>query len=193
METIRLQFQAKNNLILKEMERLGMSRKEFASYLGICCSTLSSLITMNFIKKNGKCLFSEERIKRISALIGHPPEVLFPNWAVYMARQFNTSHLELNDNTSKLFFTKGEVSNKAVRLLNNDDLKADINRTLTTILPKEAEIIKYWYGLDGYKKLTFDEIGQKMNLTRERTRQLKERGVRRLKHTMRSGILKQYI
>lgn len=79
------------------------------------------------------------------------------------------------------------------RDLINDSLRKEIERALNTLTPREADIIKLYFGLNGYHQHTLEEIGDEFNLTRERVRQIKERAIRRLKHTSRSKLLKTYL
>ena len=74
-----------------------------------------------------------------------------------------------------------------------ESLKTEINRAISTLSPKEGDIIKMFFGLEGYPPMTWDEIGEKFDLTRERVRQIKEKAIRRLKHTSRSQILQSYL
>jgi RNA polymerase primary sigma factor len=74
----------------------------------------------------------------------------------------------------------------------NDSLRREIERALTTLTMREAEVLRSFFGLDGKAAMTLEEIGEKFDLTRERVRQIKEKGIRRLKHTSRSKILKTY-
>lgn len=74
-----------------------------------------------------------------------------------------------------------------------DSLRKEINRILNTLSIREADIVKMYYGLDGYYQHSLDEIGEKFELTRERVRQIKEKALRRLKHTSKSKILKSYL
>ena len=74
-----------------------------------------------------------------------------------------------------------------------ESLKTEINRAISTLSPKEGDIIKMFFGLEGYPPMTLDEIGEKFDLTRERVRQIKEKAIRRLKHTSRSQILQSYL
>lgn len=64
---------------------------------------------------------------------------------------------------------------------------------MSTLSNREAEIIRMYYGLDGYHQHSLDEIGEKFELTRERVRQIKEKALRRLKHTSKSKLLKSYL
>ena len=74
-----------------------------------------------------------------------------------------------------------------------DSLRQEIERAISTLTPREADIIQCFYGLNGKYPLTLEEIGEKFSLTRERVRQIKEKAIRRLKNTSRSKILKSYL
>jgi RNA polymerase primary sigma factor len=77
--------------------------------------------------------------------------------------------------------------------LNNDSLKIEIEDVLKTLSEKEAKVIKLYYGLEGERPLTLEEIGEVFNLTRERVRQIKKKAIRRLRHTSRSQYLRKYL
>jgi RNA polymerase primary sigma factor len=74
-----------------------------------------------------------------------------------------------------------------------DSLKLEINRALDTLSNKEGDVIKLYYGLGGEMPMSLDEIGVTFDLSRERVRQIKEKGIRRLRHTSKSKILKTYL
>ncbi|MDD4544801.1 MAG: RNA polymerase sigma factor RpoD/SigA [Bacteroidales bacterium] len=74
-----------------------------------------------------------------------------------------------------------------------ESLQKEINRAISTLTQKEGDILKMFFGLDGYPPMTLDEIGLEFDLTRERVRQIKEKAIRRLKHTSRSHILQSYL
>lgn len=101
-------------------------------------------------------------------------------------------------------FAQGE-DNSLLDIIENDELpspdntliseslKAEIERALSTLSEREAEVIKLYYGLNKEHSLTLEEIGDKFNLTRERVRQIKEKAIRRLRHASRSKNLKTYL
>lgn len=74
-----------------------------------------------------------------------------------------------------------------------DSLRREIERALNTLTDREANVVRFYFGLNGNHALTLEEIGEKFDLTRERVRQIKEKAIRRLKHTSRSKILKSYL
>ena len=78
-------------------------------------------------------------------------------------------------------------------VLITESLRREIERALCTLTQREADVLRYYFGLNGIIQLTLEEIGDKMDLTRERVRQIKEKAIRRLKHTSRSKILKTYL
>ena len=75
----------------------------------------------------------------------------------------------------------------------NESLRREIERALSTLTYREASIIRLYYGLNGKHPHTLEEIGEEFNLTRERVRQIKEKAIKRLKHTARCKILKGYL
>ncbi|MES2797581.1 MAG: RNA polymerase sigma factor RpoD/SigA [Bacteroidota bacterium] len=75
----------------------------------------------------------------------------------------------------------------------NDSLRREVQRALSTLTQREADVITLYFGLNGEHALTLEEIGEKFNLTRERVRQIKEKAIRRLRHTSRSKALKTYL
>ena len=79
------------------------------------------------------------------------------------------------------------------RGLLNDSLRKEIERALATLSPREASIIRLYFGLNGKHPHTLEEIGEELDLTRERVRQIKEKAIKRLKQTTRSKVLKSYL
>ena len=74
-----------------------------------------------------------------------------------------------------------------------ESLKEELNHILNTLTGREARILKLYFGLDGEKSHTLEEIGVKFKLTRERVRQIKEKALRRLRHSSRSKVLRYYL
>jgi len=100
-------------------------------------------------------------------------------------------------------FVDGEDNSLLDVLPNNDSPNADkallnvtmtreIDRALATLTERERDIIKLFFGI-GIQEMTLEEIGEQFGLTRERVRQIKEKAIRRLRHTSRSKLLKTYL
>lgn len=115
------------------------------------------------------------------------------------AMKSNTRHISMDAP-----LTEGEDSNMYELLSSSDSpmpdrsllsesLRKEIERALTTLTQREADIIRLYFGLNGLLQHTLEEIGEEFDLTRERVRQIKEKAIRRLKHTSRSRNLRSYL
>jgi RNA polymerase primary sigma factor len=74
-----------------------------------------------------------------------------------------------------------------------DSLKKEVERALNKLTPREADIIRYYFGLNGKHARTLMEIGEEFNLTIERVRQIKARAIEKLQHTRICRILKPFL
>jgi len=74
-----------------------------------------------------------------------------------------------------------------------ESLQKEIERSLSTLTSREGDVVRLYFGLNGRATMTLEEIGERFDLTRERVRQIKEKAIRRLKHTSRSRMLKSYL
>jgi len=72
-------------------------------------------------------------------------------------------------------------------------LNTEINRALETLSPREADVVKLYYGIGDQQSMTLAEIGLTFDLTRERVRQIREKAIRKLRHNSRSKMLKTYL
>lgn len=77
--------------------------------------------------------------------------------------------------------------------LMKESLRQEVDRALATLSPREAEVVRLYFGLNLEHPLTLEEIGERFRLTRERVRQIKEKALRRLRHTSRSKALRSYL
>lgn len=84
-------------------------------------------------------------------------------------------------------------SPRADSTLMNESLQKEIERSLSTLTERERDVVKLFFGIGMNHGLTLEEIGAKFDLTRERVRQIKEKAIRRLRHTSRSKLLKAYL
>lgn len=74
-----------------------------------------------------------------------------------------------------------------------ESLRKEIERTFHHLSEREAEILRLFYGLNGYRPHSLEEISEHFNLTRERVRQIKEKALQKLKSSSRNRLLKKYL
>lgn len=115
------------------------------------------------------------------------------------AIRISTTHLSIDAPFNQ------EEENRLVDLIESDEepspdknlidesLKIEIKRTLSSLDKREAEVLSLYFGLEQENPLTLEEIGERFALTRERVRQIKEKALRKLRHTSRSNILRKYL
>jgi RNA polymerase primary sigma factor len=102
--------------------------------------------------------------------------------------------LSVNDEGGSMYDVMEEKDSISPdRDLIHESLRREIERSLSTLTVREADVVRLYFGLNGNQPLTLEEIGERFELTRERVRQIKEKAVRRLKHTSRSKLLKAYL
>ncbi len=100
-------------------------------------------------------------------------------------------------------FAQGD-DNRLLDVLQNDSqrpdhsliqesLRIEVERSLSALSPREADVIRSYFGIGMDNPLTLEEIGEKFKLTRERVRQIKEKAIRRLRNSPYSNVLKEYI
>jgi RNA polymerase primary sigma factor len=96
------------------------------------------------------------------------------------------------EDNSLLDVLENKDSPIADTLLISESLSKEIERALATLTERERDIIRLFFGI-ACQEMTLEEIGEKFGLTRERVRQIKEKAIRRLRHTSRSKLLKTYL
>jgi len=99
---------------------------------------------------------------------------------------------DTNENNLYDVMITNETGPPDVSLIDNS-LKVEIERTLSTLNDREAEILRYYYGLNGMNAHTLEEIGKELDLTRERVRQVKEKALKKLQNIHRNRLLKSYL
>ncbi|MCM1530003.1 MAG: RNA polymerase sigma factor RpoD [Alistipes sp.] len=72
-------------------------------------------------------------------------------------------------------------------------LKEQLNEVLSTLTPREANVLRLRFGLEDGKARTLEEVGQRFDVTRERIRQIEAKALRKLRHPSRSKKVKDYL
>ena len=113
--------------------------------------------------------------------------------------KISNTHLSLDapfstsEDNSLIDVLEDELQPAPDESLLKESLRVEIEKSLETLTPREAEVINLYFGLSHEKALTLEEIGVRFSLTRERVRQIKEKAIRRLRHASRSKSLRAYL
>ncbi len=144
--------------------------------------------------------------RRIEQEQGHPPspselakELDMTEAEVEETLRMSTSHLSLDapfsdgdSNSLKDVLEDSSQISPDTKLF-HDCLKDEVERILSTLSEREAEVISLYFGINRDSALTLEEIGERFHLTRERVTQIKEKAIKRLKHSSRSRTLEAYV
>jgi len=113
--------------------------------------------------------------------------------------KISNSHLSLDapfshgEDNSLLDVLANDLQPAPDDALLDESLKIEIAKALDTLTVREAEVVSLYFGISRDRAYTLEEIGSKFGLTRERVRQIKEKAIRRLRHTSRSRRLRAYL
>ena len=158
---------------------------------------LNQVGSLNKIKKATSRL--EQRFERAPSVDEIAELMELPEYKVDKAMKITTRYVSVDAPLSQEEDTKfldvfiSDDVPKTDSDLMRESLNHEIQRSLATLTDKERDVINLYYGIGMAHGLTLEEIGAKFDLTRERVRQIKEKAIRRLKHTSRSKLLKAYL
>ncbi len=158
---------------------------------------LNQVGSLNKIKKASSKLEQEFQRPPSSDEIAHEMDV--SETKIDSAMKISTRYVSMDapllsdDETSLIdVFVPNDATDTDNELI-RESLRREIDRSLSTLSEKERDVINLYYGIGMAHGLTLEEIGAKFDLTRERVRQIKEKAIRRLRHTSRSKLLKSYL
>jgi RNA polymerase primary sigma factor len=132
-----------------------------------------------------------EEISEILDILPEDIRDIMKNQGRHMSMDAPLGTMEDGGSMYELLENKHEVSPDNDLII--ESLRSEINRALTALTSREADVVRLYYGLSGGHSHSLEEIGEKFELTRERVRQIKEKAVRRLKHASRSEFLMGYL
>ena len=135
----------------------------------------------------------EPTVEEVAELMESKPEI------VENSLNFSNVHVSLDaplrdEEANSLYdvMLNGDSLNPEDGLMDNS-LRQEIERSLATLGDRESEILRFYFGLNGYQTHTLEEIGDEFGLTRERVRQIKEKAIKKLKNKYHNRLLKSYL
>ncbi len=192
---LRLELRVKNAYLVEAREKLNLNAKEAAEKIGISKGYYRQCEKMAVYP----ALETQKRICDFYTGLGMPliEEDVFPPELRHT--RISTKYTMTKEIPRQFLISIDRVPPKQLSYTPNEEfdtptLEEEIEQILSTLTPKEAEVISLYFGLgNDPERATLDEIGEIFSLSRERVRQIKENALRRLRHSSRSKILKDYL
>lgn len=158
---------------------------------------LNQVGSLNKIKKETSRL--EQKFERMPSADEIAEALEIPEYKIDAALKISTRYISMDaplaqdEDTKFIDVFVSEDDTTTDNALIKESLSKEIQRSLSTLSDKERDVLYLYYGIGMNHGLTLEEIGAKFDLTRERVRQIKEKAIRRLKHSSRSKLLKSYL
>ena len=191
---IRAEIRFKNSAFISALKRNGYrSVAAFSRQSGISYYALIDYANLKLIFKD------EERKQKMMRLLDSDEWTLFEQYKEVVERENGVNKIVTDIPVDKIVSLS---DNRLLQLESPDDidegmikesLETDIAVALDTLKDREKEVLKMYYGIGSYDHMDLNEIAEKFGLSRERTRQIKEKAVRRLRHRSTSRKLRGYI
>jgi RNA polymerase primary sigma factor len=121
------------------------------------------------------------------------PDELYKTMSIAMAHLSLDAPLVPGEDNKLLDYLPDENRSGPEQEAFEKALRANVEEALSTLKPREAMILRLYYGLDGEDALTLEQIGEQLGVTRERVRQIKERALARLRHVSRARSLESFL
>ena len=149
--------------------------KKCGAKLELVCPKCSTLLTPD-------CLFCDECGSKVSKLLERAPKDL------------SLDEMISDDYDSTLMdFIPDDKAPRPDDTLMDESLKIEVEKVLMSLPHREGEILRLYYGITGERSLTLSEIGDRLNLCRERVRQIKELSLKKLQRTSKGRMLRQFL
>jgi RNA polymerase sigma factor (sigma-70 family) len=197
----RVKITVKNNLLLTAIEQVGYkSVAEFSRDIGLTAQEISSFVALRKAPINQDGEFCPNA-KKIMEALGAAPSDLWTTEQLNMKLKRNTTQdlfsaptiqAILGGNVAQLEGSVYEESEKPEEVLNKKELKAELEKVLGTLTPREAKVLQLRFGLDGCEEHTLGEVGDMLNIGKERVRQIEAKALRNMRHPSRSTIFREY-
>jgi len=195
---VSLRLIAGNARLKAARESKGWTRAEMSYQTGIAVTRIQKIESLHIIP-------SEEDVVRLSAALGVPGDVLFPEDLIEAIKvgvfhksrrraRLTVPHVrQIADAKRFMMLSAPPAEDDVIDGVCNDELRQDLLKVLKELHPKEQKVIDLRFGLTDGVSRTLDEVGLVFGVTRERIRNIEAKALRSLRHPSRSRGLKDYL
>lgn len=187
---VRVSVAVRNNLILSRMEEMGYkSVNELSVKAGVSASVMGRLVNMQSSPLRKNMRWKNTALK-LAEFFGCLPEDIFSEDHINNVLDTNRTEAEVNFVDIYRFISEGSAERMIPENIVFENERAEvISKLLSTLKPREREVIVLRFGLDGGEELTLEEAGKTLGLTREGARQNEERALGKLRHRSKRFLL----
>jgi RNA polymerase sigma factor (sigma-70 family) len=191
MKDYRLELTLRNNRILTRMKELGYyTAADLGRATGMSLTTILGLINMTAPAINKFNEWKPGALKLAEFLCAEPDD-LWTGVQRKMALKRNKKEIEFAEEEISGFIEDNDKNNPEALAINNE-MSERINEALTTLTPREEQVIRLRFGMKPYyREHTLDKVGEKLDITKERVRCIEAKALRKLKHPSRMKHIKQ--
>lgn len=195
---LRVRFIPYNARLVDARKAKGWTQVQLGMLTGIRLTELGHIETLRQQP-------TEEQKSELASALEASAEYLFPESLMGIIREglisekrvanFGDEHLtRLLESRKLLMLEAGKrIEGNMYDSIVDPTLREQIKEVLATLKPREQEILRMRFGLDGKDSRTLEEIGREFGLGSERIRQIEAKALRKLRHPARSRILKDYL
>ena len=193
---IRAEIRFKNSAFISALDKSGYkSIAEFSRQSGISYFLLIDYANLKMVFKD------EERMQKMIEMLNSDEWTLFEQYREVVEKENGIKKITTDIPIDKIISLEDksllmlESSNAVDESMTKESLKEDMSTILNKLKNREKKIIKMYFGIgnDYAHCMDLDEIAKEVGLSRERTRQIKEKALRRLRHKSNSGKLVSYV
>ncbi len=180
---VRVSVEVRNNLILSRMEERGFkSVNELSLKAGISAAVLGRLVNMRSSPLRTAMKWKDAALK-LAEFFGCLIEDLFSEDHINNVLETNRAEAEVNFvDIHRLLSERSAERMFPENIVFENERVEVVLKLLSSLKPKEREVIRLRFGLDGGEEFTLEEAGKATGLTREGARQNEERGLKKLRH-----------
>lgn len=195
-EEYRIEIKVKNNNILKMIEKRGYSTVgEFCRLNPAVTNDVALIGELVNLKKSPLSANGDYRpmVYRLCDSLECTPEDLFTDTQLRTALETNKRTLQVNEAEMQFALENMNATRSLEQIIDDRDLNTKLFEALDKLTPREKKGIEMNFGLNGMHEHTLQEVADYFGVTRERTRQIILKAMRKLRHPSRTEDLRIYM
>lgn len=193
MKEYNVTVKIRNNYLLTAMRQKGCQTiADLHRLCGVGQGEIGTMLNLKSLPMNKKGKWRGP-VMRVAKALGREPVELFPAEHLNVTLETNTaeSEMSMEEITTMMIGGRPEHLLLPDESIEKDDVSKALMEALETLSPKEEEVLKMRFGLDGYEPHTLELVGNHYGVSKERIRQFEAKAMRKLRHPTRKRAIKE--